>query len=135
LVMANWFRAGSVYFAAVFALGFVLGVVRTLWLGPAVGELGAVALELPLMLAASWWLCRLLVGRFEVPAQFAERLGMGGWAFIMLMAAELFLSLVVMGSDWRQHMAHYATAAGALGLGGQLLFGLVPLLQAAAIKR
>ena len=35
-----------IYLAAIFALGFVLGTIRTLWLAPAVGHLAAVALEL-----------------------------------------------------------------------------------------
>src|SRR5690606_39056760 len=48
-------HAALAYWAAIFALGFVLGTVRTLWLAPAVGELAAVALELPVMLGASAW--------------------------------------------------------------------------------
>jgi len=46
-------RPALAYFLPVFALGFVLGTVRTLWLAPMLGELAAVAAELPVMLAAS----------------------------------------------------------------------------------
>ena len=48
-------RAAIAYWAVVFALGFVLGTVRTLWLAPAIGVTVATAVELPIMLAASWW--------------------------------------------------------------------------------
>lgn len=132
--MTGWIKAGSSYFAAIFALGFVLGTVRIFWLSPLLGELTAVALELPLMLAASWWLCKRLTAHFKVPAAAAPRLAMGALAFGLLMAAELFLSLVVMDTDWRVHAAHYATAAGALGLAGQCVFALLPLLQKGATK-
>lgn len=46
-------RFAVAYVGAVFAAGFVLGVLRTLWLAPAVGPLAAVAFELPLVLAFS----------------------------------------------------------------------------------
>lgn len=132
--MSAWIKAGSSYFAAIFALGFVLGTARTLWLLPRVGELTAVALELPLMLAASWWLSARLTLRFEVPAATPARLAMGALAFSLLMAAELFLSLVVFGMGCQTQLAHYATAAGALGLAGQVFFALIPWLQKGAIK-
>lgn len=135
LVMGAWAKAGSSYFAAVFALGFVLGTIRTVWLLTMLGELIAVLLELPVMLAASWWLCAQLIKRFKVPARPAARLAMGALAFALLMAAELFLSLAVMGYTWHEHFAHYATAPGALGLAGQVVFALIPLLQENAVKR
>uniref|UniRef100_UPI001969E8F8 hypothetical protein n=1 Tax=Sandarakinorhabdus rubra TaxID=2672568 RepID=UPI001969E8F8 len=82
---------GLRYFAGVFAVGFALGTIRTLWLAPAIGELAAVAVELPVMLAASWWWCRRLLARR--PLDTAGRAVMGGTAFLWLMAAELGLSL------------------------------------------
>ncbi len=49
--------AGVLYFGLVFALGFILGTLRVLVLEPRLGSTGAVLLELPVMLAASWLLC------------------------------------------------------------------------------
>ena len=46
------------YFGIIFALGFVLGTIRTLWLAPIVGTVGAVLIELPIMLIASWLVAR-----------------------------------------------------------------------------
>ncbi len=46
---------GLRYFAGVFTIAFALGTIRTLWLAPAVGTMAAVGVEVPLILAASWW--------------------------------------------------------------------------------
>ena len=44
--------AGLVYFAIVFAVAVALGIARAALLAPWVGELAAVAIELPVVLAA-----------------------------------------------------------------------------------
>ncbi|TIX75996.1 MAG: hypothetical protein E5V21_21505, partial [Mesorhizobium sp.] len=57
-------RLGAVYFASVFAVGFALGTIRMLVLVPQLDELGAVAVELPVILTAAWIICGwLLRGR------------------------------------------------------------------------
>ena len=115
---------GLRYFAGVFAVGFALGTVRTLWLVPLVGEIGAVAMELPFMLAASWWWCGRLLAR--QPLGLAGRAVMGGSAFVWLMIAELALAMA-MGRTPAQHFAAMLTAAGLLGLAGQVVFAALPL--------
>jgi hypothetical protein len=115
---------GLRYFAGVFAVGFVLGTIRTLWLAPAVGEVAAVAIELPIMLGFSgWWCRRLLAGR---ALSTGQRAMMGGSAFLCLMAAELALALAV-GGTLANYMAGLMAPAGLLGLAGQLLFAVLPL--------
>lgn len=119
---------GLRYFIGVFALGFLLGTVRTLWLAPMVGELAAVAIELPLMLGFSWWWCRrVLAGRLVA---VGGRAVMGGTAFLWLMLAELGLSLAF-GGTLVTHLAALVAPAGLLGLGGQLLFAALPLIPKA----
>lgn len=127
--MPAWLKAALSYFAAVFALGFVLGTVRTLVLLPRLSELAAVLMELPLMLAASWWLSLRLVARWHVPAKPAHRLAMGGGAFLLLMIAEWVLATLLFGLDSSQWLGRFTSPAGALGLAGQTAFGLIPLIQ------
>jgi hypothetical protein len=119
------FSLGLRYFAGIFAFGFVLGTVRTVWLAPAIGELLAVAAELPVMLAASWWWCRRLLA--SQPLAITGRATMGASAFIWLMLAELVLSLMF-GRTLADHRAGLVTPAGLLGLTGQLLFAALPLI-------
>ena len=115
---------GLRYFAGVFAVGFLLGTVRTLWLAPAVGEVAAVGIELPVMIGASWWWCRrMLVGR---DLGTGARAVMGGWAFSFLMLAELGLTLAF-GGTLATHLAVLTAPAGLLGLAGQLVFAALPL--------
>lgn len=119
---------GLRYFIGVFALGFLLGTVRTLWLAPVVGDMLAVALELPLMLGFSgWWCRRLLAGQLLA---MRGRAIMGGTAFLWLMLAELALSLAF-GGTLATHLAALLAPAGLLGLGGQLLFAALPLIPKA----
>lgn len=115
---------GLRYFAGVFAAGFLLGTVRTLWLAPAIGDLAAVAAELPVMLGFSWWWCRRLL-RGGVLAT-GQRAVMGGSAFLWLMLAELALSLAF-GRTAAEHLAGLLAPAGLLGLAGQLGFAALPV--------
>jgi hypothetical protein len=121
------FRAALAYFAPVFALGFVLGTVRTLWLAPALGEVPAVAAELPVMLAASWLLARRVVRRHAVAGR-GEALGLGLAAFALLLLAELALAVTLAGQSPADWAAALTRPAGALGLAGQALFALLPAL-------
>lgn len=122
-------QAGLACFATVFAVGFVLGTIRTLLLVPRVGATVAVAIELPVMIFASWHACRYCVARYRVPTATGSRLSMGGVALLLLLAAELGISLTLGGLTVAQHFALYARPEHQLGLAGQLLFALMPWLQ------
>ena len=121
--------AGTVCFAIVFAIGFVLGTIRTLLLVPRVGPLVAVAIELPIMIAASWFACRFGLRRYAIAAAVLPRLLVGTVAVSLLLAAELGISLTLGGLNAAQHFALYARPEHQLGLAAQLLFGLMPMLQ------
>lgn len=125
-VRALW--AGIVYFAVVFAAGFVLGTIRTLLLVPRLGPLGAVLVELPPMLAIAWWVCGWLIERCAVGEGWADRLQMGGVALVLLLTAELLLSLALFGGTAAGFAAALGTPEGAAGLAGQVAFAAMPLL-------
>ncbi|MDX2144327.1 MAG: hypothetical protein SFV19_13310 [Rhodospirillaceae bacterium] len=127
--MRNAAVAGSLYFAAVFALGFVLGTLRVLAIIPVLGETGAVVLELPIMLAASWAICGWLVKRHHVPAVTKDRLVMGGLAFALLMLAELGVSVLAFGRGVAEHFATYRALSAQLGLAAQVMFAAFPLIR------
>ncbi len=120
-------RAGLTYFALVFGIAFVFGVVRTLLLTPRIGELPAVLIEVPLVLGVSWWACGLVVRHFAVPARLPFRLLTGALAFALLMIAEFGVSVAVLGRSPGDYWAGFATPAAQLGLAAQILFALFPL--------
>ncbi|HEX4846816.1 MAG TPA: hypothetical protein VFV30_01615 [Novosphingobium sp.] len=119
-------RAGLAYWGLIFALGFALGTVRTLWLAPAVGPLAAVGIELPIMLGASLWLARRLIRRHGITAS-AEALVMSGTAFALLLISEAALARLLGGQSLADWAADLASPPGALGLAGQIAFALLPL--------
>jgi hypothetical protein len=123
--------AGAVYFALVFALGFVLGTMRALLVPDAAGSgrLLAVLIELPVMLSASWLLCRAVVRRFAVAPTAGTRLAMGGVAFALLMGAELLIGTLLAGRSPAAHLALYREPSYSIGLLAQIAFGWMPLLQ------
>ncbi|MDA0302120.1 MAG: hypothetical protein O2822_06290 [Chloroflexi bacterium] len=129
--MSAALRAGVAYTLLVFALAFVLGVVRVLFVAPRIGELAAVAIEVPITLTASWVIAPQLVRWFGVRSDRRERAAMGAAAFLLLMVLEWTLALLVFGQSVAETLAGYRTAAGILGLAGQVGFAFVPLLQAA----
>ncbi len=121
--------AGIAYFAVVFALAFAVGAVRVLVVAPRLGETGAVLLELPIILAASWLACGYLLKRFAFGPGLVERLVMGLTAFIVLQGAEFLLAITAFARSPDDYLAAFATTAGLLGLAGQIGFALIPLVR------
>lgn len=120
--------AGGRYFLAVFAIGFALGTLRTLVIAPRLGETTAVLIELPVMLVAAWIVCGWLLRRRPLPG-LRDRAVMGATAFALLMLAEAALSLLLFHRSLAEHLALYARTPHLLGLAGQVLFGLFPLVR------
>lgn len=123
--------AGVVYFAIIFALGFVLGVMRhvvlSVWTD--INPASAVLLELPVILAASWVCCGWVIASCAIPGRRSARAWMGVVAFVMLMGAEALLALCWMGRSLAEHAASYREPAHALGLAGQVAFAAFPVLR------
>jgi hypothetical protein len=62
-----------------------------------------VLIEAPLMLGISWFACGWLIGRFSVPPLPGSRLLMGTIAFVLLMIAELSVSVIGFGRSVFEH--------------------------------
>lgn len=112
------------YVLPVFALAFALGALRVTLAAPRIGPVAAVALELPLVLALSWLVAGRVLNRWPLTGPQAQ--GMGLTSFLMLMLLELATALAF-GQTPGQFLAAMATPPGALGLAGQIGFGLIPL--------
>lgn len=120
-------RATLAYFALVFGVGFVLGVARTLWLAPAVGERAAELGEMPLMIAASLWIARRIVARLRAPSG-PRRLALGVLALALLLAAECAVVLYVRDVSLGEYAASRDPLAGSAYLLALVVFAAAPVL-------
>lgn len=125
-------HAGLAYGLIGFALGFVFGVVRTLFVAPAIGAFAAVALETPLMLVASLPLAGWCLHHWQV-ARPAYALVSGLVGFAALVVCEVLLGLAL-GQTVQGILAGMARPPGMLGLAGQIVFALLPASLAVSRK-
>lgn len=124
-------RAAMLYASIVLAIGFVLGAVRVLVVAPAMGEAGAVFVEVPVMVALSWlvWirLCPVLVPRL------GEAVIIGAFAFIVLQIGESLLAGLFGSAGFGANVSSYwsdRSPPRLIGIAGQVLFGLIPAFHA-----
>lgn len=123
--MSPWLAA-VVYFALVFGAGFILGALRMLLVAPKVGAVTATLIELPALLALSWWVARALMKRLRPPGRSSDAVIVGWVAFGLLISAELALGVWGFGRTLPEQMRAWTSPEGLLGLVGQLGFALLP---------
>ena len=129
------FKAGLLYFLAVFLAGFLLGTVRVLWLVPAVGTRAAELAELPLMLALAIVAAAWIVRRFSLAPAPAARLGMGMVALVLLLLAEFFLVRPGRGVTMAEYVANLDSVAAAAYYAALLVMTAAPLFARPAAAR
>jgi hypothetical protein len=112
-----------------FALGFLLGFIRTLFLEPWLGAAWAVTVEAVPMIAAmivvAPWAARVL----DLPPEVLPRLGMGAVALALLLLAETALDALLRGRGPAIWIERLHTADGLIGYALQLLYAAMPLLR------
>jgi len=127
--MTNSLKAGFFYFLGVFALGFILGVLRRLFLDAYTGPVIAVLVEIPFMLLFAWYLCRLLVERLVIPPDISTRLMMGFVAFALVMTGEILMAIQLQDGRFADFFRMFDLPENRIGLAGQVAFALFPLIQ------
>lgn len=127
---ASILQDATLDFALVFAVGFALGIPRTLWLEPALGTRWAELLEMPLMAVAMVAVARWLVRRH---AQTATRprthrawLAVGLLALAELVCAEVLLGLTLRGATLTEIVLDRDPVSGSVYLAMLLVFGGLP---------
>ena len=121
-------KAAALYFAAVFGAGFVLGTLRVLWLVPQIGSRAADLIELPFMLAVMIAAARWIVRRLALPPRPRYRLGMGGLALALVLAAEFALVLPLRGQSYAEYWQSFDRVSGSLYYALLLLYAVLPSL-------
>jgi hypothetical protein len=111
--MKGILKAGVVYFALVFAAGFVLGTIRTLWVVPRLGVRTAELAEAPIMFGISILAARWVVWHVQVSPLGSRRLAMGCIALGLMLVAEFSLGLWIRGMTIREYFAARDPVSGA----------------------
>ena len=121
-------KAGVLYFVLVFAVGFVLGTIRTLWLVPRFGARAAELMETPIMLIVTIITARWLVARLAVPSMPSARLGMGCIALILMLVAEFGFMHWIRGLSIRDYLATRDPVSGTVYYLILGVFAIMPFL-------
>jgi len=121
-------KAGVLYFALVFAVGFVLGTIRTRWIVPRFGTRMAELMEMPIMLAVTIVAARWTVVRLSVPMMWSARLEMGCMALVLMLIAEFGFVLWIRGLSIKEYFATRDPVSGAAYYLLLLVFAIMPRL-------
>jgi len=120
-------KAGILYFALVFGAGFVLGIVRTLWVVPRFGARSAELMEMPVIFVVSILAARWIVQRLFVPPTLFARLAMGGLALALLVISEFSLVLWLRGLSIEEYFANRDPVSGMVYYVMLMVFALIPV--------
>jgi hypothetical protein len=102
--MKETLKAGVLYFVLVFAVGFVLGTIRTLWAVPRFGVRAAELTEAPIMLGVSILAARWAVRHVGIPPLWPRRLALGCIALALMLLVEFSVVLWVRGLTIRGYL-------------------------------
>jgi hypothetical protein len=119
--------AGLTYFALVFAAGFALGIVRTLFLVPALGTRYAELLEMPVMLTVIYFTARFVLRRFSLHGT-GKQIGTGLFALLLLLLIEFTLMLQLQGLTFGQYVASRDPMAFSAYVVSLVIYGFMPSL-------
>lgn len=126
--------ATAAYFGLVFGTGFVLGVVRTLFLLPVLGERTSELIEAPIMIVAIILSARFVLDRFPISPRLSARLAVGLGALLLLLAVELSVVLRLRQLTLEEYVANRDPIAGAVYVASLIFFGLAPSLLGARAR-
>ena len=120
-------KAGVLYFALVFAAGFVLGTVRPLWAVPRLGVRTAELIELPIMLGVSIFAARWVIRRVGIPPLWPRRLAMGCIALGLMLLAEFSVVLWIRGMTIRGYFEARDPVSGTVYFLTLGAFAVIPI--------
>ena len=124
---ARWIKGALLYFGAVFGAGFLIGIVRVLWLVPKVGARFAELLELPLMVLVSFATARWIVRRMRKPYSKNERVALGILALLFMVGAELAIAVLLLDTPISDVVTKRDPISGIAYLFALLLFAWMPV--------
>ena len=128
--LSKTLRAALVYFARVFGVGFLLGLIRVPFVVPRIGERYAELAEMPLMFVAIYFASRYVLRRFGEKTYLAGLIAVGVIALLLLVGAELLLAVVLAGRGIGEYISRRDPVSGSVYLVMLMVFAAMPWLQA-----
>lgn len=116
------------YFSAVFVVGFLLGVVRELWLLQWLSQRNAELVEMPVMLIVSYFAAKYIIVQRSYSRHSSWFLMIGFVALLIMVAFELTVVLGLRGLTFSAYIESRDSIAGSAYLLSLLLFMLMPWL-------
>jgi hypothetical protein len=120
-------KAGVLYFALVFGMGFVFGTVRVLLVEPQVGVRMAELMETPFMLVVTIVAAKWIIGRLALPTTLFSRLGMGFIALGLMLVAEFAFMLKLRGLSISEYLATRDLVSGTVYYIMLVVFAIMPI--------
>ena len=118
------------YFALVFGVGFLFGLIRVPFVVPRIGERYAELAEMPLMFVAIYFASRYVFRRFGEKTDLAGLIAVGVIALLLLVSAELLLAVVLAGRGIGEYISRRDPVSGGVYLVMLMVFAAMPWLQA-----
>jgi hypothetical protein len=125
--MKETLKAGVLYFVLVFAAGFVLGTIRTLWVVPRLGVRTAELMEAPIMFGVSVLAARWVVRHVGIPPLRSRRLALGCIALGLMLLVEFTLVLWIRGLTIRGYFETRDPVSGAVYFVTLGAFAVIPI--------
>ncbi len=120
--------ASALYFGLVFGAGFLLGPVRVLVLEPWIGPLGAVAVEIPLLLIVMVFAARWSTHKAALGGGLSPRVAMGAAALVLVLAADFSVGRWIRGLALADQLRHFSTSEGMVYVAALILFAAMPVI-------
>ena len=120
-------KAGVLYFVLVFAAGFVLGAIRTLWVVPRLGVRAAELMEAPIMFGVSILAARWVVRHVGIPPLWSKRLALGCIALGLMLLVEFTVVLWIRGLTLRGYFETRDPVSGAVYFVTLGAFAVIPV--------
>ena len=110
-----------------FAAGFVLGFIRTLWVAPRLGVRAAELIEAPIMVGISILAARWVIRRVGIRARWLRRLVVGSIALGLMLLAEFTFVLWARGLTIRGYFETRDPVSGAVYFAALAAFAVIPV--------
>jgi hypothetical protein len=120
--------AALLYFALLFAAGFLLGPVRVLWLEPKLGPFLAVLCEMPFLFTAMVLAARWVPRMASLDREPRSLILMGLGALALLQAADIAVGVGLRGLTLSTQFAQFATPQGIVYAAALVAFAAMPVI-------